>query len=102
MAESTNKDSSGGQTSREQTQSWFLTTGAPTNESYPPMQHFHLLPSQPYAALVNYGKGFENDPNIPSSHLEAYRKLLQCQIQVLCVLFSLYQDIKWYVMGLPK
>ncbi|XP_014521215.1 ERAD-associated E3 ubiquitin-protein ligase HRD1B-like [Vigna radiata var. radiata] len=83
VAESTNKDSSGGQTSREQTQSWFLTTGAPTNESYPPMQHFHLLPSQPYAALVNYGKGFENDPNIPSSHLEAYRKLLQCQIQIL-------------------
>ncbi|KAG2375537.1 ERAD-associated E3 ubiquitin-protein [Vigna angularis] len=83
VAESTNKDSSGGQTSGEQTQSWFLTTGGPTNESYPPMQYFHLLPSQPNAALVNYGKGFENDPNIPSSHLEAYRKLLQCQIQIL-------------------
>jgi len=82
VTESTNTDSSGGQTSREQTQSRFLTAGGPTNESYPPMQHFQFLPSQPYAALVNYGKGFENDPNIPSSHLEAHRKLLQFQIQV--------------------
>ncbi|WVZ12816.1 hypothetical protein V8G54_017346 [Vigna mungo] len=94
VAESTNKDSSGGQTSREQTQSWFLTTGGPTNESYPPMQHFHLLPSQPYAALVNYGKGFENDPNIPSSHLEAYRKLLQCQIQILQNQLEILQETR--------
>ncbi|CAJ1926580.1 unnamed protein product [Sphenostylis stenocarpa] len=83
VAESTNTDNSGEQTSCEPTQRQFLTAGGPTYVSFPPMQHFHFLPSQPHAAPVNYGKGFENDPNIPSSQLEVHRKLLQLQIEIL-------------------
>lgn len=89
MAESSDKDRNGEQTSSEEAQRQFLIAGRPPNLSFPPMQNFHFLPSQAHASPVNYGEGFENDPNIPSSQLEAYRKLLQCQIQVMCALFSL-------------
>ncbi|XP_020230081.1 ERAD-associated E3 ubiquitin-protein ligase HRD1B isoform X2 [Cajanus cajan] len=82
-AESASTDRSGEQTSSEQALRQFLIPGGPTNVSFPMMQQFHFLPSQTYAAPVNYGEGFENDPNIPSSPLEAQKKLLQCQIQIL-------------------
>ncbi|KAK7405971.1 hypothetical protein VNO78_07583 [Psophocarpus tetragonolobus] len=81
-AEST-MDCNGEQTSSEQAQQQFLTSGGPTNISFSPMQHFHFLPSQARAVPVTCGEGFENDPNIPNSQLEAHRKLLQCQIQIL-------------------
>ncbi|KAL2669439.1 hypothetical protein AAZX31_01G214200 [Glycine max] len=86
MAESSDKDRNGEQTSSEEAQRQFLIAGRPPNLSFPPMQNFHFLPSQAHASPVNYGEGFENDPNIPNSQLEAYRKLLQCQIQNLQIL----------------
>lgn len=85
------EDSNGEQTSSEQPQRQFIITGGPTNVSFPPMQPFHFLPSQTHAVPVNYGEGFENDPNISSSQqLEAQRKLLKYQIEVCSSLFLLY------------
>ncbi|KAK7307972.1 hypothetical protein VNO77_41498 [Canavalia gladiata] len=83
LPESQNSDHNGEEASSEQTQRQFLIPGAPTNVSFPPIQHFQFLPSQIYATPLNYGEGFGNDPNVPSSQLEAQRKLLQCQIQIL-------------------
>ncbi|KHN25614.1 E3 ubiquitin-protein ligase synoviolin [Glycine soja] len=94
MAESSDKDRNGEQTSSEEAQRQFLIAGRPPNLSFPPMQNFHFLPSQAHASPVNYGEGFENDPNIPSSQLEAYRKLLQCQIQILQNQLEMLQRIK--------
>lgn len=80
----------GEQASSEQAQKQFLIPGQPTNVSFPPMGHYNFLPSQTFAAPVNYGEAFGNDPNIPSSQLEAHRKFLRWQIEVqLCFLFSL-------------
>ncbi|XP_057428714.1 ERAD-associated E3 ubiquitin-protein ligase HRD1B-like [Lotus japonicus] len=73
----------GEQASSEQAQKQFLIPGQPTNVSFPPMGHYNFLPSQTFAAPVNYGEAFGNDPNIPSSQLEAHRKFLRWQIEVL-------------------
>ncbi|XP_061369442.1 ERAD-associated E3 ubiquitin-protein ligase HRD1B-like [Gastrolobium bilobum] len=83
MAETTNSELNGEQASREQAQNQFLIPGGPSNVSFPPMGHFHFLPSQPHAAPVNYGEEFGNDPNILRSPLEAQRKFLQYQIEIL-------------------
>ncbi|KAJ1390883.1 E3 ubiquitin-protein ligase [Sesbania bispinosa] len=81
MAESTNTDLNGEQASSEQAQKQFLIPGGPTNVSFPPMGHYHSLPSQTQTVPVNYGEGFGNDPNNQSSQLEAHRKFLQWQIE---------------------
>ncbi|XP_057450167.1 ERAD-associated E3 ubiquitin-protein ligase HRD1B-like [Lotus japonicus] len=73
----------GEQASSEQAQKQFLIPGQPTNVSFPPMGHYNFLPSQTFASPVNYGEAFGNDPNIPSSQLEAHRKFLRWQIEVL-------------------
>ncbi|KAK7253126.1 hypothetical protein RIF29_37578 [Crotalaria pallida] len=83
MAKSSNTDLNGEQASSQQVQKQFVIPGGPTNVSFPPMGHFHFQPSQTHAAPVNYGERFENDPNVPSSLLEAQRKLIQYQIEIL-------------------
>ncbi|XP_027360444.1 ERAD-associated E3 ubiquitin-protein ligase HRD1A-like isoform X2 [Abrus precatorius] len=87
IPESTNADHNGAQASSEQAQRQFLILGGPTNVCFPPMQHFQFL--NPV-----YGEGFGNDPNVPSSQLEAQRKLLQCQIQNLQNELEILQRIK--------
>ncbi|GAU18926.1 hypothetical protein TSUD_229160 [Trifolium subterraneum] len=73
----------GEQASSQQAQQQFHIPGGPANVSFPPMGHFHFIPSQPHMTLLNYGEGFGNDPNIQSLQLEANKKLLQQQIEIL-------------------
>lgn len=82
-AESTSVDLNGEQASSQQAQNQFHIPGGPINAPFPSTGHFHYLPSQPYMAPLNYGEGFENDPNISKSQLEAHKKILQQQIEIL-------------------
>ncbi|XP_019420985.1 PREDICTED: ERAD-associated E3 ubiquitin-protein ligase HRD1B-like isoform X1 [Lupinus angustifolius] len=83
LAEPTNTEFNGEGASSKQVQNQFVIPGGSSNVSFPPMGHFQFLPSQSQAAPVNYGEGFGNDPNMPSSLLEAQRKLIQYQIEIL-------------------
>ncbi|KAE9606494.1 putative transcription factor C2H2 family [Lupinus albus] len=80
LAEPTNTKLKGEGASSEQVQKQFVIPGRSSNVSFSPMGHFQFLPSQ---SPVNYGEGFENDPNMPSPLLEAQRKLIQYQIEIL-------------------
>lgn len=73
----------GEQASSQQAQKQFHIPGGPANVPFPPMGHFHFLPSQPHVTPLNYGEGFGNDPNIQSLQFEANKKLLQQQIEIL-------------------
>lgn len=92
VAESTSVDLNGEQASSQQAQNQFHIPGGPINAPFPPTGHFHFLPSQPYMAPLNYGEGFENDPNISKSQLEAHKKILQ-QIEVQLHLFFFFHCV---------
>ncbi|XP_004511428.1 ERAD-associated E3 ubiquitin-protein ligase HRD1B isoform X2 [Cicer arietinum] len=83
VAESTKVDLNGEQASSQQAQKQFHIPGGPTNVPFPPMGHFHFLPSHPHAAPLNYGVGLGNDPNISNFQMEAHKKVLQQQIEIL-------------------
>ncbi|PNX71963.1 E3 ubiquitin-protein ligase synoviolin, partial [Trifolium pratense] len=72
-----------GEASSQQAQKQFHIPGGPANVPFPPMGHFHLIPSQAHVTHLNYGEGFGNDPNIQSLQLELNKKLLQQQIEIL-------------------
>ncbi|KAI4322031.1 hypothetical protein L6164_021758 [Bauhinia variegata] len=90
MAESTNTELNGEQ-DNEQSQKQF---SGPTNTSFPPMGKCLFLPSQICGTNLTYGEGFGNDPNMPSSLLEAQRKLIQYQIEILHNQLQLLQKTK--------
>ncbi|KAI4295302.1 hypothetical protein L6164_035363 [Bauhinia variegata] len=90
MGESSNTELNGEQ-NNEQSQKQF---GGPSSMSFPPMGNCIFLPSQTRGANLNYGEGFGNDPNMPSSHLEAQRKLIQYQIEILQNQLQLLQKTK--------
>ncbi|KAK7256747.1 hypothetical protein RIF29_30205 [Crotalaria pallida] len=81
--------------SREQTQKFVMPNG-PTNISFRPIGNFNFLPSQTH---LNYGAGFENDPNMLNSQVEAQIKLLQLQIEILQNQLQLLQQDKSVVEG---
>ncbi|KAL1333265.1 ERAD-associated E3 ubiquitin-protein ligase HRD1B [Arachis ipaensis] len=93
MGKSVNTALNGEQASGEQAQQQFVLPGGPMI-SFPQMGPFHFLPSQTRGAPANYGVEFGVDPNMPSSHLEAHRKLLQYQIEILQNQLKLLQRTK--------
>lgn len=82
VAESSNTELNGEQALSARTQRQLVIPGGPMNVSFPPMGQFLFPPSVTHASNENSREGFGFDPNMPSSQLEAERKLLQCQIEV--------------------
>ncbi|KAF7836519.1 ERAD-associated E3 ubiquitin-protein ligase HRD1B-like isoform X1 [Senna tora] len=82
-SESTSTEFNGEHASSEQTQRQFLIPGGPMNVPFPPMGQFLFPASLAHAANMNNGEGSGYDPNMPSSQLEAQKKLLQYQIEIL-------------------
>ncbi|XLR22778.1 hypothetical protein S83_050678 [Arachis hypogaea] len=80
LGESINTGINGEQASSEQAQKPFVFHGG-LIVSFPQMGHFHLFPSQTH-------------PDMPSSHLEAQRKLLQYQIEILQNQLQLFAEDK--------
>ncbi|MED6132434.1 ERAD-associated E3 ubiquitin-protein ligase hrd1a [Stylosanthes scabra] len=92
MGESVNPALNGEQASSEQAHNQFIFPGGPIISF--PQGHFHFLPSQTHAASANHGVEFGVDSNMPSSHLEAHKKLLQYQIEILQNQLQLLQRTK--------
>ncbi|KAE9620232.1 putative transcription factor C2H2 family [Lupinus albus] len=69
--------------SSEHTQKQFVIPGGSMNVSYPPTGNFNFLHSQTHTDAVTYGDGFGNDPHMPNSLVEAQRRVLQLQIEIL-------------------
>ncbi|QHO41800.1 hypothetical protein HN51_007633 [Arachis hypogaea] len=93
LGESINTGLNEEQASSEQAQKPLVFPGGPI-VSFPQMGHFHLFPSQTHPVPANHGMEFGVYPNMPSSHLEAQRKLLQYQIEILQNQLQLFAEDK--------
>ncbi|KAA8540138.1 hypothetical protein F0562_026830 [Nyssa sinensis] len=84
LANSINTDSVGEHTSTGQSQQHqFAVPGGPGNSPFPQLQHCAFVPFQAPGANVNYGERLGDNPNISDPQLEAQKKFLQQQIEVL-------------------
>ncbi|KAL6291809.1 hypothetical protein ACE6H2_009319 [Prunus campanulata] len=77
MADSANTGSSG--VSHPQ----LVTPGGPSNLSSPQFPHYMFVPFEVPGANVAYEERLGGDPNITASQLEAQKKFLQHQIEIL-------------------
>ncbi|XP_020421447.1 uncharacterized protein LOC109949734 [Prunus persica] len=77
MTDSANTESSG--VSHPQ----LATPGGPSNLSSPQFPHYMFVPFEVPGANVAYGERLGGDPNITASQLEAQKKFLQHQIEIL-------------------